>query len=92
MSIPVVRGSNEILVLNVDEVLSCTNGLYICGVYAHVDEHILTAHQILSKQKPLYPSISQGHNDSRIFVFSFSFSTHLACSIFWILWETFDRV
>ena len=70
MSIPVVGGSNEILVLNVDEVLSCTNGLYICGVYAHVDEHVLTAHQILPKQKLLYPSISQGHNDSRIFFFS----------------------
>lgn len=59
--IPVVRGPNEVLVLDINEMLCRTNGLYICCMYAHIDKDVLPANQVLFNTTILLHKIIHMH-------------------------------
>ena len=44
---PIIRRPYEILIFNIDEMLSSTNSFYICCMYAHINEYILPTYQVL---------------------------------------------
>lgn len=60
--VPVERRTYEILIFNIDKMLSSTNSLNIRCMYAHINKYILPAYQVLDRKQPIKFQKNQGNN------------------------------